>query len=202
MALRYEIRSVLIISGTDQLQALFCETGLKDSYAPVVTAHTVGEARRLLVKRCFDIAVVNTPLKDDFGIEAAKDLSADPDMGVLLLVKDTVYEQVAADVEHYGVVTLAKPSSRQAFAAALRMLGAMLSKVRAVERETIDLKSRMEEIKIVNRAKWLLVEQLKMTEPEAHRYIEKQAMDRCVRRREIAAGIIRTYGSEGGSKND
>ena len=193
MALRYEIRSVLIISGTDQLQALFCETGLKDSYAPVVTAHTVGEARRLLVKRCFDIAVVNTPLKDGFGIEAAKDLSADPDMGVLLLVKDAIYEQVAADVEHYGVVTLAKPSSRQAFAAALRMLGAMLSKVRAVERETIDLKSRMEEIKIVNRAKWLLIAERNMDEPQAHRYIEKQAMDRCVPKKTVAEEIIQAH---------
>ena len=39
----------------------------------------------------------------------------------------------------------------------------------------------------------LLIEQLKMTEPEAHRYIEKQAMDRCVTRRKIAENIILTY---------
>ena len=53
----------------------------------------------------------------------------------------------------------------------------------------------MEEIRLVNRAKLLLVECLKMSEAEAHRYIEKTAMDRCVRRREIAENIIRTYGS-------
>ena len=32
-----------------------------------------------------------------------------------------------------------------------------------------------------------------MTEAAAHRMIEKQAMDRCVTRREIAKEIIRTY---------
>ena len=32
-----------------------------------------------------------------------------------------------------------------------------------------------------------------MTEPEAHRYIEKQAMDRCVTRQTIAEEIIKTY---------
>ena len=32
-----------------------------------------------------------------------------------------------------------------------------------------------------------------MTEAQAHRYIEKQAMDRCTTRREIALGIIKTY---------
>ena len=51
----------------------------------------------------------------------------------------------------------------------------------------------MQEIRLVNRAKWILIGSLKMTEGEAHRYIEKQAMDRCVPRREIAEEIIRTY---------
>ena len=51
----------------------------------------------------------------------------------------------------------------------------------------------MEEIRLVNRAKWLLISELKMDEPDAHRYIEKQAMDRCVTRREVAEEIIKTY---------
>ena len=51
----------------------------------------------------------------------------------------------------------------------------------------------MEEIRMVNRAKWLLIEQLKMTEQQAHRYIEKQAMDRCITRRAVAEQILATY---------
>ena len=51
----------------------------------------------------------------------------------------------------------------------------------------------MEEIRCVNRAKWLLIRELKMDEPDAHRYIEKQAMDRCVTKREVAEEIIKTY---------
>ena len=51
----------------------------------------------------------------------------------------------------------------------------------------------MEEIRLVNRAKWLLIEELKMTEQEAHRYIEKQAMDRCVTKRVVAEQILSTY---------
>ncbi|MDY4209669.1 MAG: ANTAR domain-containing protein [Eubacteriales bacterium] len=51
----------------------------------------------------------------------------------------------------------------------------------------------MEDIRVVNKAKWFLIEQLKMTEQEAHRYIEKQAMDRCVTKRVIAENILSTY---------
>lgn len=51
----------------------------------------------------------------------------------------------------------------------------------------------MEEIRIVGRAKLLLIEKLKMTEPDAHRYIEKTAMDRCISKRAVAESIIKTY---------
>lgn len=51
----------------------------------------------------------------------------------------------------------------------------------------------MEEIRIVNRAKWILISEIKMDEADAHRYIEKQAMDRCVSKREVAESIIKTY---------
>ena len=51
----------------------------------------------------------------------------------------------------------------------------------------------MEEIRLVNRAKWLLISALNMHESDAHRYIEKQAMDRCVSKRQVAEEIIKTY---------
>ena len=46
---------------------------------------------------------------------------------------------------------------------------------------------------MVNRAKWLLIENLNMTEKDAHHYIEKQSMDTRFTRREIAENIVRTY---------
>ena len=48
-------------------------------------------------------------------------------------------------------------------------------------------------LRLVNRAKLLLITELKMEEPTAHRFIEKQSMDRCITRREVAEEIIRTY---------
>ena len=42
-----------------------------------------------------------------------------------------------------------------------------------METKSASLEEKMKEIRTVNRAKWILIEQLKMTEPDAHRYIEK-----------------------------
>ena len=55
----------------------------------------------------------------------------------------------------------------------------------------------MEEIRLVNQAKWALIEQQRMTESEAHRYIEKQAMDRCVSKKEIALQILQMQRASG-----
>jgi response regulator NasT len=51
----------------------------------------------------------------------------------------------------------------------------------------------MEEIRLVNRAKWVLISELKMSEPDAHLYISRRAMDLCVSKREVAEEIIRLY---------
>ena len=67
-------------------------------------------------------------------------------------------------------------------------------KVQVLSSQTTKLKVKMEEIKQVNRAKMLLMQNMKMTEQEAHRYIEKEAMDRGMKRTAISEEIIKTYG--------
>lgn len=50
-----------------------------------------------------------------------------------------------------------------------------------------------EEMEIINRAKTTLMEYLGFTEPQAHRYIEKHAMDMRVTKIEIARNILKIY---------
>ena len=76
---------------------------------------------------------------------------------------------------------------------ALSWMSSARERLRKFEKKTLSIEEKMEEIRLVNRAKWLLISELKMDEPDAHRYIEKQAMDRCVTRREVAEEIIKTY---------
>ena len=67
-------------------------------------------------------------------------------------------------------------------------------KIALLSSQTVKLKAKMEEIRLVNRAKMLLMQCLKMTEQEAHRYLEKEAMDRGMKRTTIATEIVKTYG--------
>lgn len=56
-----------------------------------------------------------------------------------------------------------------------------------------DVEPIVEEIRLINRAKLMLIERRAMTEADAHRFIVKTAMDRCVKKREVAEDIIRYH---------
>ena len=62
-----------------------------------------------------------------------------------------------------------------------------------VNKENEKLRHIVEDMKIINRAKLLLITCLNMTEQEAHRYLEKQAMDMRMSKMQIAMQVIKTY---------
>ena len=55
------------------------------------------------------------------------------------------------------------------------------------------LRGKLDDARLINRAKLLLISRLKMSEDEAHRFLERSAMDGCVKLRTVAESIIRTY---------
>ena len=186
---------VLVAGGNEKLCDLISEILPKNEYEFLLPAKTAGEVRRLTMDRSVDLVILNAPLKDEFGAQLAQDL-ADNNMGVLLLAGNDVSEQVSYRVEQSGVITLAKPTTKQSLYIALRALTALRSKLLQMEQKTKALQQKVADIHTVNHAKWLLIRHDSMTENEAHRFIEKQAMDMRLSRREVAESIIRTYGSE------
>ena len=187
--------SVLIVSASVKAEDYLRDILSGGSFAPVASAKSVSEAKRMQLEKQFDIVIINTPLPDDFGIDFAEQLCEDSSVGVLLFVKNELFEQARCRVENYGVSTFPTPGPRQSITQAIRLLVATQNRLAAFERKAVKLEAKMKEIRLINRAKWLLIDRLNMSEEEAHKYIEKTAMDNCVKRGEIAENIIRTYES-------
>lgn len=186
---------VLVAGGNEKLCELLSEILPRNEYEFLVPAKTAGEVRRLTMDRSVDLVILNAPLKDEFGVQLAQDL-AENNLGVLLLTGSDVSEQVSYRVEQFGVITLAKPTTKQSLYITLRALTALRSKLLQMEQKTKALQQKVADIHTVNHAKWLLIQHDHMTENDAHRFIEKQSMDMRLSRREVAESIIRTYGSE------
>ena len=77
--------------------------------------------------------------------------------------------------------------------AVLPQLLAGCVRLRALRTRTDTLERKLDDTKLVARAKLLLMTRLNMSETQAHRYIEKTAMDSGSKKRDIAERIIRTY---------
>ena len=69
----------------------------------------------------------------------------------------------------------------------------MRARLKIAERKAQRLENREDELRVVNHAKWVLISNLGMSESDAHKYIEKQAMDMRMPKKEVAANIIKTY---------
>ena len=183
---------VLIAGTNDKTYALLRSLLPGSSYEAPIRANTAGEAKRTALDSAIDIAILNAPLRDEFGSQLALHLAED-NLGVLLLVPGEAYDQVCYQVEDEGVLVLAKPLTQQSLQSAIRLVTALRGKLLRMDKKNQALQEKMADIRTVNRAKWLLIEQLRMTESEAHYYIEKQAMDTRLSRREVAENIIRSY---------
>lgn len=183
---------VLIVSGTQAGAAHLTELLSPGEYSPVSCVYSGGDARRLLLQDGFDLVLINTPLPDEFGQELAVH-AADLGLGAMVIAKSEIFEAVSMELAPLGILTVQKPVSRAMFFQALRLMTATLSRVRDFEEENRKLREKMEEVRIVARAKCILVEYLRMSEQQAHRYIEKQAMDMRISKRSIAERILKTY---------
>ena len=186
-------KSVLIVSGTEKGAKLVSGILEPGEFSPVLCVSSAGEAQRLLSQTSFDVIVINTPLKDEFGIDFALNASQDTFAGIMLIVRAEMFDQTAYKVENSGVFTVSKPNSSRMFYQCIRLAVAVRERLRSVEKKNQSLQAKMDEIRIVNRAKWVLIKRLNMDENDAHRYIEKQAMDMRVPRRVIADDIIKMY---------
>ena len=193
MSLKERVYSILVISSKENFNASLQALLPESKYAPVQIVSSVSLAKRVLLERSFDFVFINTPLPDDFGTRFAIEISGNKGTVILLLVRNEVYEEVCDKVTEYGILTLPKPASKQMVAHTLNFMAGIRERLRKLEKKSLSMEEKMKEIRLVNRAKWVLIDELKMSEADAHRYIEKQAMDRCVSRREIAEEIISTY---------
>ena len=194
MSLKEQVYSVLIVSASEKYNQALPEIFSAPVFSPVQFVSGISVAKRAIAERDFDIVIVNSPLPDDTGLRFAVDTVSEYQTVVLFLSRAEQYEQSFDQLAEHGVFLIQKPTSKAAFELAAGWLISARERIRKTEKKTLSIEEKMNEIRLVNRAKWLLIRELKMTEPDAHRYIEKQAMDRCVPKRQIAEEIIKTYG--------
>ncbi len=180
--------SILIASHSDR----FCLT-VKKSLTGFVTIDirkSASLARRCVLERYYDLVVVDSPLPDESGVEFAMDVTERFNSSVLLVTPRDIFEGVLSRVTDNGILVLPKPTQSGMTDKAVRYLVAVQNRMRMLLKQKQDVEEKMEELRLVNKVKFMLVESKGMSEDDAHRYIGKLAMDNGVSRGKAARMIL------------
>ena len=160
------MENVLLVTASKKSADMLIDLIHSSGWHPdrILAAASCSEARRRLIENNVDLIIINAPLTDEFGHEFASYACQNTLSGVLMLVKADLADTVSERVEQDGVVVVTKPISRAVFY-----------------------------LRVISRAKCLLIAEKHMSEDEAHSYIEKKAMDFRQSKRDIADEIIRSF---------
>ena len=180
--------SILIVSASDQFNMIVRKS--LAGFTTIDIKKSAAMARRRLLEREFDLVVINSPLPDGAGEEFALDTAERSGASVLICVPRDVHQVVMDHAVDYGIIALSKPFPAVQMDRAIRFMVSMQSRIRELEAGKRKAQQKAEEIQIVSRAKLLLMEKRGMSEDEAHRFVNRQAMDQGLTRRMIAEKIL------------
>lgn len=184
---------VLIISSHKKSLTAILQLLAAEPAVAADSAESGAKGKQLALKESYQAILINAPLPDIAAEELAIELAQKTQAGILLFVSSDEEKATEQKVIPYGVFVLSKPVGSAWFYKALRLLEAADYRMRGMQHENQRLQQQIDESKIINRAKGVLMEYLSMTEPQAHKYLEKQAMDLRITKAEVARRLLSTY---------
>ncbi len=189
------MKKALLVSSPGQGAESLSQLLRSEGYAKVKTSFAACNARELAEETAdeFDLICVNAPLPDENGIELSREFADSTRSSVVIIVPQKSADDVNELLSRHGVLVISKPINKPLFRHYLQFTDCFRARMLRVEQENERLRNMVEDLKIIDRAKLLLVTCLNMSESQAHKYLEKQAMDLRTSKLDVAKQVISTY---------
>lgn len=185
------VKAIIAAASEDirnSLSSMCAEAEISD-----ITINDGGNVRELFAEHNYDIALLVLPFSDRFGADTAAYLSKSYDTQTIAFVPSKVYDDVCIKLSGAGILILPKSAPRSLIVNALRNAVHVKNKLDGLRDEKRVLTEMVNEMKLVSRAKCVLIEYLRISEKEAHRQMQKRAMDQRITLSEVAMDILKTY---------
>lgn len=184
---------VFIVCSKPEMIKQLRTTMLQQGYSSAEYALSANEARRKLDFFEPGLILVNAPLQDEFGVELVLDIAEKTDAGIVVLCRHEHLAEMQYSLEKVGALVLPKPITRTVLIQTARFAAQSRKSIKGLKLQNDDLEKRINDRKIIERAKWILVDKMNMTEPQAHRYIQKRAMDLRITQLKVAEEIFNNF---------
>ena len=186
-----QARLRIVVAEDEALIRLDLAEMLGESGYDVVGQASDGEqAVALTRKHRPDLVIMDVKMPVLDGISAAEEIGKDHIAPVIMLTAFSQRELVERARDAGVMAYIVKPFTQADLAPAIDIARSRWTELKALESEIADLGERLETRKAVDRAKGILMQQLKLSEAEAFRWIQKTAMDRRLGMREVAEAVV------------
>jgi len=153
------------------------------------------EAVRLAVELMPDLIIMDIKMPKLDGISAAEKIS-EHKIPVVLLTAFSQADLVKRAADAGAMAYVTKPFKPSDLLPAIQIALSRAEEIFALETEIVDLSERLETRKLMDRAKGLLQSKMKLSEPEAFRWIQKASMDRRLSMSQVAKAVLEQLGDK------
>jgi AmiR/NasT family two-component response regulator len=137
-----------------------------------------------------DLAILDIKMPGGDGLEAARTINAERLCGVLMLTAFSQREVVEEARDAGALAFLVKPFQKSDLIPAIEVAMGRFRELAALSGEIDALGDQLESRKIVDRAKGVLIDELKLSENDAFAFIQKTAMSERTKMRDVADRIL------------
>jgi len=153
------------------------------------------EAVRLAIELMPDLMIMDIKMPKLDGISAAEKIS-EHKIPVVLLTAFSQADLVKRAADAGAMAYVTKPFKPSDLLPAIQIALSRCEELFALETEIVDLNERLETRKLMDRAKGLLQSKMKLSEPEAFRWIQKASMDRRLSMSQVAKAVLEQLGDK------
>lgn len=173
------MENVLIISG-NKTAAETLAGFIRESFRCSVRAVESGYQAKSIISSdpALDLALINTPLIDESGMELAEYLIENSTANCILIIKPEIAAKTAERAEKNGIIVMLRPVNKGLLYQLVKTVDIALRRSVMIFQEKQRLERQIEEIKTIDKAKFMLMEYKSMSEAEAHGYLEQYAMNK------------------------
>jgi AmiR/NasT family two-component response regulator len=153
------------------------------------------EAVKLAIELMPDLMIMDIKMPKLDGISAAEKIS-EHKIPVVLLTAFSQADLVKRAADAGAMAYVTKPFKPSDLLPAIQIALSRSEELVALETEISDLNERLETRKLMDRAKGLLQSKMKLSEPEAFRWIQKASMDRRLSMSQVAKAVLEQLGEK------
>lgn len=184
--------NALIVAANKQISSALSSAVKRSGAENIALAFDTVSAKRMISDRQFGLTVIYVEnfAPQDFEIARAAAMRGG---GVIVVAACRYTDAVAKSLEDDGIIVLSKPLSHVELFQAIKVIRATNNRIAHLIEEKRDLLKKLDDVRLISRAKLILMQNMGYTEEQAHKHIEKRAMDMRRTRAEVAIDILKTY---------